>query len=402
MLVDDMHTAGNDDALRRLTEHPRIEVRLYNPLPAGRLSTVTKVLGSINDVQRINRRMHNKMFVADNALAFTGGRNLGDAYFLQSAEANFVDMDVVVAGPSVQALSRSFDRYWNSALAYPVDALVARAAPVSAASAASAPQLDSAPPAEPTLGLPADAAAREIAPGGRLKLHWAPARLLADDPAKIEANGNVPPDQRMFDDVAALLRSAQHEVLIISAYLVPGERGMALLRELRARGVKVRILTSSLAATDAPVVHIGYAHYREPMLQQGIELYELRPEIGAGNTRFGAFGPSRARLHAKAMAVDGRYLLIGSMNLDPRSIDLNSELGLLINSPALAGEVRRLFDEVVSTSSYRVERSAGGRLRWVTQTHSGPAAVEDSVPESSFWRRLGFWLLAPLAPEEML
>jgi putative cardiolipin synthase len=243
---------------------------------------------------------------------------------------------------------------------------------------------------------------------GRLGLVWAFATVYADPPQRLKGMGashaNVPLEdvESVGYSVRDMMRGARREVVLTSPYLVPGERGMALLRELRARGVKVRILTSSLAATDAPVVHIGYAHYREPMLQQGIELYELRPEIGAGNTRFGAFGPSRARLHAKAMAVDGRYLLIGSMNLDPRSIDLNSELGLLINSPALAGEVRRLFDEVVSTSSYRVERSAGGRLRWVTQTHSGPAAVEDSVPESSFWRRLGFWLLAPLAPEEML
>jgi phosphatidylserine/phosphatidylglycerophosphate/cardiolipin synthase-like enzyme len=402
LLVDDLHTSGNDDALRRLTDHPRIEVRLYNPLPAGRFSTVTKVLASITDVQRINRRMHNKMFVADNALAFSGGRNLGDAYFLQSEEANFVDLDVLVAGPAVQALSRSFDRYWNSPLAYPVHALVPEAPPTPPASAASAPALDTPPLAQPTLGLPPNAVAREVAPGGRLRLQWAPARLLADDPAKIEALGDVPPEQQMFDDVARLLQSARREVLIISPYLVPGERGMALFRALRARGVTLRILTSSLAATDAPVVHIGYARYRESMLKLGIELYELRPEIGAQNSRFGAFGPSRARLHAKAMAVDGRFLLVGSMNLDPRSIDLNSELGLLVNSPPLAEELHRLFDEVVSTSSYRLQLGADSSVRWIMQAPGGKPVVEDHDPESSLWRRLGFRLLAPFAPEEML
>jgi phosphatidylserine/phosphatidylglycerophosphate/cardiolipin synthase-like enzyme len=167
--------------------------------------------------------------------------------------------------------------------------------------------------------------------------------------------------------------------------------------------VKLRIITSSLAATDAPVVHIGYARYREPMLKLGIELYELRPEIGAQNSRFGAFGSSRARLHAKAMAVDGRYLLVGSMNLDPRSIDLNSELGLLVNSPALAGELHRLFDDVATHSSYHVELAPeGGGLRWTTQAPGGKPVVEDHDPESSLWRRAGFHLLAPLAPEEML
>lgn len=402
LLVDDMHTAGNDDALRRLTDHPRIEVRLYNPLPSGRFSTVTKVLASIKDVQRINRRMHNKMFVADNAVAFAGGRNLGDAYFLQSEKANFVDMDVLVAGPAVRSLSRSFDRYWNSELAYPVATLVSKAAPApTPASAASAPELDTPLPAEPTIGLPPNAAAREIAPGGRFRLQWAAARLLADDPSKIEEQGNVTPDQTMFDDVVSLLQSARKEVLIISPYLVPGKRGMALLQALRARGVRVRILTSSLAATDAPVVHIGYANYRMQMLKQGIELYELRPEIGSP-ARFGTFGQSRARLHAKTLMVDGRYLLVGSMNLDPRSINLNSEIGLMINSPALAEDMRRLFDEVVSTSSYRVELGSNDTLRWMTQTANGPQVVDDQEPESSIWRRMGFHLLAPFAPEEML
>ncbi len=427
LLVDDLHTTGNDEALRRLTAHPRIEVRLYNPLPGGRFSTVTKVLSSLTDVARINRRMHNKMFVADNAMAFAGGRNLGDAYFLQSNEANFVDMDLLVAGPAVRALSHSFDRYWNSALAYPVDALVPPpaspappAAPPSTAgsppgassppggpASTNAPErpqpaLDTPPPAEPTIGLDAAAAARELAPGGRLRMTWATARLLADEPAKIEALGAVGPDQVMFDDVATLLASARKDVVIISPYLVPGERGIALLQGLRQRGVRVRILTSSLAATDAPVVHIGYSHYRKPMLRAGIELHELRPQIDGAPSRLGAFGESRARLHAKALVVDGRYLLVGSMNLDPRSIDLNSELGLLLNSPALAQDVLRLFDEVVRSSSYRLELTPDDDLRWVSGGGKGPAAVDESEPESSAWRRIGLWLLAPLAPEEML
>jgi phosphatidylserine/phosphatidylglycerophosphate/cardiolipin synthase-like enzyme len=344
------------------------------------------------------------MFVADNALAFSGGRNLGDAYFLQSAEANFVDMDMLVAGPAVQALSRSFDRYWNSALAYPVKALVPDAPPPKApTSAASSPELDTPPPAEPTFGLPPNAAAREIAPGARLRLQWAPARLLADDPAKIEAQGNVPADQQMFDDVAALLHSARREVLIISPYLVPGERGMALFRELRARGVKLRIITSSLAATDAPAVYLGYARYRIPMLKEGVELYELRPRIDEHEHReLGGFGQSQARLHAKAMAVDGQYLLIGSMNLDPRSINLNSEIGLLAHSAPLAAQVDQLFDAVTRDSSFQLRLGTGGTLEWVRRLPDGGEDLRFTEPDSSWLKRLGWSLLAPLAPEEML
>ena len=352
LLVDDLNTAETDAAFRRLTEHPRIEVRLYNPLPSGRFSTLTRVLGSLNDVQRINRRMHNKVYIADNAVAFTGGRNLGDAYFLASDTANFLDMDLVVAGPAVRQLSQLFDRYWNSELAYPVHRLVSRTQ--AAASAADPRQLDNAaPPPEPTLGLPADAAARTVAPGGPMQLHWAVTRLLADEPEKIEAQGEVAPDQTMFDDVAALLAAARQEVVIISPYLVPGQRVMGLLRELRQRGVRVRILTTGLASTDAPIVHVGYSRYRVPMLQAGIELYEMRPRLEQRSPRTGGFGQSEARLHAKAMVVDRRFLLVGSMNLDPRSIALNSEHGLLVNSPRLSQDVLRLFDELAQIKARR-------------------------------------------------
>jgi phosphatidylserine/phosphatidylglycerophosphate/cardiolipin synthase-like enzyme len=177
---------------------------------------------------------------------------------------------------------------------------------------------------------------------------------------------------------------------------------MAMFDELRRRGVRIRILTSSLAATDAPAVHVGYSHYREPMLERGIELYELAPHIDAPPSKVGAFGASRARLHAKAMVIDGRYLLMGSMNLDPRSIDLNTELGLVVMSPALAQDVLRLFDDVVRTSSYRLELRPHEGLRWIALTPNGQTEERQSEPDASVWRRIGMWLMAPLAPEEML
>jgi len=399
LLVDDLHTVGNDAAFRRLTEHPRIEVRMYNPLPAGRFSTVTKVLASLTEVDRINRRMHNKVFIADNALAFTGGRNLGDAYFLVSDKANFVDIDLLAAGPVVRDLSKLFDRYWNSELAYPVHKLVSRSQ--AAASAADPKQLDTPPAVEPTFGLPADAAAREVAPQGGMRLQWAMARLLADEPAKIEALGAVSPDQTMFDDVASLLRAARDEVLVISPYLVPGPRGMALVEQLRQRGVRVRVLTSSLASTDAPIVHVGYARYRRPMLQAGVELYEMRPRV-EGSRQLSGFGQSEARLHAKVVVVDRRYLLVGSMNLDERSISLNSEHGLLVNSPVMSDAVRGLFDDVTRHSSYQLQLGDGGELRWLQHTPEGVRVHTGSEPDSSLGRRIGWRLLSPFAPDEML
>jgi phosphatidylserine/phosphatidylglycerophosphate/cardiolipin synthase-like enzyme len=297
----------------------------------------------------------------------------------------------------VHALSRSFDRYWNSALAYPVDVLVPAREP---RLDALTPPLDAPPDKPPALPLDAHAAARTLAPGAALQLQWAPAHLLADDPAKIEALGEVPPTETMVDDVATLMRSAQHEVTIISAYFVPGTRGLALLHTLRERGVQVRVLTSSLAATDAPIVYVGYSRYRKRMLKDGIELYELRSRIGEGDRRLGGFGRSQARLHAKALVVDGRYLLVGSMNLDPRSANLNSEIGLLVHSPPLAADVLRLFDDVTQHSSYRLALDADGDVRW---TGPGPQArTFDHEPDASLWRRIEWGVLAPLAPDEML
>jgi phosphatidylserine/phosphatidylglycerophosphate/cardiolipin synthase-like enzyme len=400
LLVDDLNTAENDAAFRRLTEHPKIEVRLYNPLPSGRFSTVTRLLSSFTDMDRVNRRMHNKVFIADNAIAFTGGRNLGDAYFLASDKANFVDIDVVVAGPAVRALSKVFDRYWNSPLAFPVHRLVPESE--AAASAADPRQLDNAPPADPTFGLAPDALARQLVAGGGLKLTWARARLLADDPAKIEAAGEVGPDQLMFDDVASLMRSARQELVVISPYLVPGKRGLELIGELRRRGLAVRVLTSGLASTDAPAVHIGYSRYRVPLLKQGVQLWEMRTRVDDARLSGSGFGRSAARLHAKVVVVDRRWLLVGSMNLDPRSIELNSEQGLLINSPALAAEVLRFFDEMTRYGSYRVELDGDGKLRWVGDKPGGAADEARSEPDTSFWRRFGWRLLSPFAPEEML
>jgi phosphatidylserine/phosphatidylglycerophosphate/cardiolipin synthase-like enzyme len=404
LLVDDFNTTGTDDAMLRMTRHPRIEVRLYNPLPAGRLSVVTKVLASLHDVARINSRMHNKQLVADNTLAVTGGRNLGDAYFLQAAEANFVDLDLLVAGLVVRQLSATFDRYWNSELAYPVEVLVAPGTAPAAADGASEP---ASVPLDAESALPAGARERIAAQvlalrGGALRLQWSPVRLLTDAPSKSLAEGDPKDAEIMYDDVGALLRSAQREVLLVTPYLVPGRAGMALIGELRARGVRVRILTASLAGTDAPAVHVGYSRYRQGLLDLGVELFELRAEPGGPKPpRLGGVH-SRTNLHAKALLIDGRTVMVGSMNFDPRSEKLNTEMGLLARSDALGAEVQRLFEQICRVGAYRVDNDASGALRWTWSDGQGREQVFESEPEVSWFKRLGIRLLAPLAPESML
>jgi phosphatidylserine/phosphatidylglycerophosphate/cardiolipin synthase-like enzyme len=395
LLLDDMNTAGTDDALQRLTRHPRIEVRLYNPMPSGRMSTITKILSSLHDAQRINSRMHNKAFIADNALAVTGGRNIGDPYFLQAEEANFVDLDVLVAGPVVRQLSQVFDRFWNSELAYPVHTVVeANAAAASA-------------PLDMPDTLPADARTdvqRRLARAGRatLGLQWAPARLIADRPSKSFAQGEPSDAETMFDELGALLDSAQRDVLIVTPYFVPGVKGMALIEALRRRGVHVRILTAALAATDAPVVHVGYSKYRPRLLAAGVELYELRPEFAPdGAPRRGGVH-SRTNLHSKAIVVDGTTLLVGSMNVDPRSDKHNTEMGLLVRSTPLAQRLVGIIDRVCRTGAYRVGTDEDGDLRWRYTERDGRTVTFDHEPRTSWFSRTAWRLLAPLAPEEML
>lgn len=427
VLLDDLNTAGADDALLCLTRHPNITLRLYNPFPAGRGSTLTRVLASIRDIRRVNQRMHNKMFVADNAIAVTGGRNLGDAYFVQSLASNFVDLDVIAAGPVVRDLSASFDRFWNSDLAYPLETLVTKdpdcAGPLAASPpsptgqpAAQGPQRASpplsspespsglppaeSPPARASVEIPDSAFAQDLG-AGRLQLAWVPAAALADAPSKIASEGDPNRSETIADDIVTLTRAARREVVLISPYFVPGKRGVALARELHARGVQLRVLTNSLAATDAPVVHIGYARYRRDLLAAGAELYELRSRLGTPRTRLGSFGSSLASLHAKALVIDRRLLLIGSMNMDPRSARLNTEIALVMRSPALAAQVVQLFEDVAASSSYRVEALADGRLRWVGQAPGAPT-VEGAEPDAGVGLQWLLMLLSPFAPDELL
>lgn len=395
LLLDDLNTAGQDKGLLRLTSHPNIEVRLYNPFPAGRLGTISRVLASITDMSRINHRMHNKMFVADNALAITGGRNLGDAYFVQSPDSNFLDIDIIVAGPAVRALSATFDRFWNDPMAYPVTALV----DPSILSRAALPADGASKPTIVPAVIPDIEFARDLKQG-RLKLVWARATVLADKPSKIQSGGEPTNAEAIADDVDRIIRSARQELIVISPYFVPGVRGTALFKELRDRGVKVRVLTNSLATTDAPAVHIGYARYRPQLLAMGVELHELRPLLNARQAKLGSFGSSHASLHAKVVVVDRESALVGSMNLDPRSAKLNSEMGVLMRSPEIAQQLARLFEEV-SKDSYQLSLTEGQRVQWNT-TPPNPGLLRQSEPEASAWLKFGLKLLSPFAPEEML
>jgi len=415
ILVDDFNAAGEDAQVLRLAFEPRIAVRLFNPLPGPRGSVVEKALGALGNLDRLQQRMHNKLFVADNAWGITGGRNLGDAYFGGDGETRFVDLDVLAAGPIVRAMSASFDRYWNDARAYPVQALMSpkdldhlRQRQRLLLRGAEAPPLASTPPpGSLALQPPQPLDLRQV------PLAWAPAALLADRPGKLEPGGDdEEPGETVVEGLLDLMRQARREVLVVSPYFVPGRQMQETFAQLRQRGVSIRVLTNSLASTDAPAAHAGYARHRAQLLKLGVALHEMRadaqegpgrgsaPGVLAGAAGGSKAGRSRASLHSKAVVIDRRLVVIGSMNLDLRSQLHNSEVALVIRSAPLSRQAAQLVDRSLATQAWRVE-AAGDTLRWRAPPGM-PWPEPGQEPDAPLRLRWMLRLLGPLAPDELL
>lgn len=443
ILLDDFNSVGKDAQVLRLAFEPNIEVRLFNPLPGPRNSVLARVMTSLHDVNRMQKRMHNKLFIADNAWGITGGRNLGDRYFGSGEKQNFVDLDVLAAGRIVRDMSRSFDRFWNDKLAYPVQTLLDReeldalskpkppaqapgaAVPLPAAQARPVLPISVSPTVLPSVTTgEAQQAERPAMDLRAVKLYWAPSTLLVDEPGKVgPGDDEVDAGETVIDGLMNLMLQAQREVLIISPYFVPGPRMMAVYEQLRQRGVRVRVLTNSLASNDAPAAHAGYARYRQRLLDLGIEMHEMRsdPETAAellgssgGRSRSsgggllgsgpggskGDLAGSRASLHSKAVIIDQRLSVIGSMNLDLRSQIQNSEVALLIRSAPLALEATRQIEATLSSAAYRLEQK-DGKLFWRAPRGAG-FGDEDGEPGASTKLKLLVRVIGPFAPDEML
>ena len=431
ILLDDFNTAGKDAQVLKLAFEKNIEMRLFNPLPSNRSSAMWRIVSSLSDAARLQRRMHNKIFIADNAVAITGGRNLGDTYFGQSDGVNFVDIDVLAAGRIARDLSRSFDQYWNNPLAYPVQSLmtvkdIEALKPSRAAQSASYGENPSPTPAVVT---PSEALNKSIVtrvavdPAGLtttmaalpdttdlrlLSWTWAASTVLVDKPSKIaeDADTTEISNDTAVDGLLSLMSSAKTDVLVVSPYFVPGPEMMRQFEAIRKRGVRVRVLTNSLASNDAVAAHAGYARYREGLLAMGVEMYEMRAEqrgtlssFGTGSTG-GSRGASRASLHAKAVVVDNRLLVVGSMNLDLRSKLQNSEVAIVIRNRKLAAEATALIEPGMIQGAYRVEVK-DGKLVWRAPQGSGLADAT-SEPDASAGLKLMVRMIAPFAPDEML
>jgi putative cardiolipin synthase len=410
LLIDDYYTSGVDELFLALAAHPNVEVRVFNPFCCLREhGQLARVAASIGDIRRVNHRMHNKLFVADGAMAVIGGRNVANEYFLRNRMGqNFIDVDAFVVGWIIPPLQGLFDRYWNADATYPLQSLVRSAPPASELREKferwTGPDRTPEPAAPPRSDILGYGPISEDLARGRLGLIWGDAYVFADHPDKPfdgEAGGDIQETSVTFN-VFEALRKAAEEVVIASPYLVPGEQGMSLFRELRQRGVRVTAMTNSLGSTDEPLVHIGYSAYREAMLALGVDLYEVSGTRVKRNRQENLFGASLGRLHAKLAVVDRSVLFVGSMNVDPRSATINTELGAVIKSPALAREMIRIIDIDRLQSAYRLRLSSDGlRCEWLGRDDEGDVVLTEE-PDSTLWQRLRLRLLKPLVPLSLL
>lgn len=404
LLVDDINRRHTDPTLAALSLQPNIEIRVFNPFGTRDTTLLQRTGNLIMRFDQLNRRMHNKALIADNQIAIVGGRNLGDEYFDANPAIHFRDFDLLCAGPITDLISQSFDRFWNSEQTYPFKQV-------------SSAEVDSNTRKRTLQALSAHWDALQMTPVGyltqqpplatrirrrQLSLLWANAELAVDSPAKLDAApGDVksPPAEALRQ----LTAHAQREILIMSAYFVPRDAGVAFLAEATRRGVHVRVLTNSLASTDVVPVHAGYARSRPQLLAAGIDLYEFMPIRPPSSQLGGLSGSSRASLHAKAYVIDRHTVVIGSFNLDPRSARLNTELTVIIHSPAFAQQMADIFERAVAPrSSFRVSLAPNQSaptmppLQW-TGEQGGQLRTFDVEPMAGFWRNAvaGAFTLVP-------
>ena len=407
LLLDDLHVAGDDTVLRALDGHPHIQIRLFNPFLERNSSLWSMGKQFANDFSRLNRRMHNKAFIADSAMAIVGGRNIGDEYFDADSNLNFRDLDVLAIGPVVTQVGQEFDRYWNSPQSFPIGAFHYKVpgdpelATLRKQLAANARRFSESSYAQNLVTRVGDIA--HETPEGQWA--WGPATYLADDPDKV----NPQVDDKglhMAPKLREWVDGTQHRLTLISPYFVPGNKGVAYLTGMRQRGVTVNVLTNSLASTDAGDVYAAYASYRPKLLAQGIGIYELKPDAsrhGGGSHFFGS-SSSGSSLHAKAMVVDDNHAFVGSMNLDPRSRDLNTEDGVIIESTVLAKALLSIFADATKLAhSYRVVLDPKTQRTWWESTQpDGQLIRYDHAPDTSWWRRFKVGLGGLLPIEGLL
>ena len=398
LLLDDMFTAGYDVGMSALHSHPNFEIRIFNPFRRG---AAGRTFGAVTEFGRINRRMHNKSFTVDNQITIVGGRNIADEYFGAREDAKFGDLDVVGIGTVVQDVSNMFDTYWNHPAALPAPAFVKELEDHEA-------ELDD-------LRSRLAQSLNEIreskyAGAVRAKINdyletdgslfdWAPYELVVDSPDK-GIRKKAAQAASITTPLFEALERAEQQLVIISPYFVPLKSGIEYLRSLEAKGIEVVVITNSLAANNQFTVHGGYAPSRKPLLEGGVEIYEVRPDAEVSGTEFVDASGARATLHTKAFIVDDRESFIGSFNFDPRSADINTELGVIIHDTDLASTFAALVDEALPTQTYEVFLNEKGKVRW-RGNEDGEVVIYDKEPQTTWGQRF-MAVFARILPKSQL
>ena len=398
LLLDDIQTQGYDAILAAFNAHPNVEVRVFNPF--ARRSW--RFFDGVTDFSRVNRRMHNKSFTVDNQVTLIGGRNMASEYFGANHDEDFGDLDVAAVGPVVAGVSAMFDRYWNNRASVPVagfskvpEDLAAALLALRARIAASHQELLQSPYAE-ALGKQVS----QIFGADGSRLTWARSRLAYDSPDKAQKHlaKSVP---SIMTPLGESIRAAKEELLLVSPYFVPTKRGVEQLIKIKERGVEVIVVTNSLAANNQPIVHGGYAKSRKALLEAGIRLYEVSADARSGTAGAVEMGAKRGTLHAKAFVVDRRELFIGSFNFDPRSAYINTELGVIIESPEMASGIVDILKEKGPRHTYEVYLDDKGRLRW-KRLEGDKWVVYSKEPNTGFWKRFTARVMGWLPIESQL
>lgn len=403
LLIDDLGTTGFDDPLAAANVHPNFEVRLFNPRARGQWNGLAKSLDMLRRPARLNHRMHNKMLSGDGLAAVVGGRNVGDEYFDATEGVNFTDLDLLATGPVAVELGEQFDLFWNSEYTERLDgwsSFERDEADLAELKSELTRRHQEALDSRYAERLRESAIVQDLLQG-TLPVIWAPTIARSDLPRKIVARDDEIEATLLRTRLREELPEPQHDLLIVSPYFVPRDAGVEHLVALVQRGVRVRVLTNSLSATDVPSVHAGYKNYRKDLLEGGVELHELQisGDLMAEGHRTGFFGSSSASLHAKTFLIDEQYVFVGSLNLDPRSVDLNTELGLIVNSAELATELIAGIEHVLAPSaSWKLSLDDDGDLVW-TGLRDGEVVELHTEPDTSRWKRFRTWF-AGLLPIE--
>ncbi len=401
VLLDDIGLGGRDNMIAALDVHPNIEIRIFSPFSNRGMHA----FDFLSDFDRVNHRMHNKVATIDNALSIVGGRNIGDHYFGVYKDGNFRDLDVAAAGPIVREISNVYDYFWNGKWAVPIAVLAEKS--YTKEDLKKAEQLLAQRVAQADYPYPLAKDSRKMRSDMKKLLRhfvWAKGQIVWDDPKQMKLSKEKQKDT-MVQKLVKRTQSLKKNLLIESPYFIPGDGGTAKLIALQKRGVDVRILTNSLSSNDVLPAHAGYEKYREKLVQNGVAIYEMRPDVGQSkviNKKPTSGGTKKSGLHAKTITFDNKDVFIGSLNLDPRSGSINTEGGLYVESPELTKRVMDFMREGIKPqNSYHVIADKNGHLVWVTKT-DGKEEILTSDPKAGIWEHFQVGLIQALPIEDQL